>query len=253
MENSEQYLYSKMELDEEASLTMREPIGDVEYMRNGDVCVENEKLKVKFKYGFADYRDFVRGPDEIEGLLGNTDPSNDWRILEQFSIIDKQTNTEVDILTELPEGYRILFNPFLEVYNGNANVIEKGCLVKGDIASIAGILIILHEIGHCVDYERTDDKSEWRNARARIEDSSNYEKLKLVLLKERNAWAYALNKVRPFLRSGAFPKEEILKNIHGRSLFSYCDMIQEKMNKILAAETKEFEEFEVKLHELVGM
>jgi len=262
MENAEKYLHSKSKpvkkAEGDATTILEEPIGAFEYDREGEVRVENEKIRLEFSYSFADYRDYVRGPDDTEGLLGLYPLSNGYRKLNRFVVADKATNKSIDILEDLPENYRVLFHPFFDINYGNARVTDKGCVILGDISSARGILTILHEIGHCIDYERTDDKRKWR--RSHIECASNQEELKSVLSIERYAWAYALNKIRPLLRSGAFPQDEVLKDVHGeKGLLSYREAIRKTLVKMKdnqkphETSDADLEEFESKFHELAGI
>jgi hypothetical protein len=263
MEKTGEYLYSKKELKnseikKEGLPALNDPIGNVEYVREGNVCVENEKLRFEFSYSFAEYRDYVRGPDEVDGLLGFYPQSGGYRKLNSFVITDKKTNKQIDILDKLPEGYCVLFNPFLGEERGSANVLYKGCVIAGDISSIRGVLTILHEIGHCVSYEKSEDKE--RYLKTNIKKAETEEDLNFVLSKEWTAWFFALNKIRPLLSSGAFPKKEVFDSLHGKeALLSYCEVAREALNGIKLIQTlkkeierKKIEDFESKLHELTG-
>lgn len=209
---------------------LRRSIGNVEYGKEGKVCLENEKLRLEFNYDFADPNEFMlelEDYDYIDGSSGGVITKlEDWRILRKFVIDDKKSNVKIDILDDLPKHFQVFFNPFSKRENGAASVEENRCLVWGDISSVRGMLTLLHEIGHCVDFEKASDWEKWLETS--IDQAKDEEGLNYVFSKERNAWAYALNKIRPLLRSGAFPKDEILKDIHGKQgLLSYCQNIQE--------------------------
>jgi hypothetical protein len=248
--------------EQEKMPVLSEPIENVDYFKEGDVSAENEKLRVDFNYSFADYRDYALGPDEVDGLLGNYPMSNGYRKLNSFILTDKIANRQIDLLDKLPEGYIVLFNPFSGMDNGGASVEDKGCVVMGDISSIRGILITIHEIGHCVDYEKSADKDKW--CKTQMRNAETEEEIMFSFQKEWAAWRFAINKIRPFLRSGALPKEEIFKDIHSEgSLASYCRTAEVtlegiEMMKIVKEEIKKIkkmrmDEFNQKLHELMGL
>jgi len=149
-------------------------------------------------------------------LLAGYPFSDGWRRLDSFTIIDKKTGKEIDLISDLPAGYTALFNPFCEERNGEAIVEHKGCLVENDIATIHGIIILLHEIGHAIDFERCEKKEErdkWEDMT--FENIRTDEDFEFCVSKERNASAYMLKKIKPLIRSGVISKEDILYCIHG--------------------------------------
>lgn len=217
----------KPELRESA---LKNSFGNIDYKKEGNVCVENETVRLEIDYSFADPNDFfleLEDYDYMESSFGGTVARReDWRILNRFIVHNKKTNIEIDLLEDLPDQFQILFSPFSKRNNGSARIEDSRCLIWNDISTIDGILTTLHEIGHCVDYKKTPDWEKWLETN--IDNAVDKDELNLVLLKERSAWAYALNKIRPLLISGAFPKNEILKNIHGKEgLLSYCQTIRE--------------------------
>lgn len=235
MQNAEKYLSMKNKpdvdpIEEEEMVEMKKPIAEIEYGQEGDVLVENDKLRLEFRYEFAPYSKYCYGPDENQGILADFPRSSEYRILKNWIITDKLTNEKIDILEDLPEGYRFLFVPFFPGMAGCAVLGEGGCLVLGNIATLEGIMTSLHEIGHCRDYEKAIDKKAYISFS--IECAADKEALANRLQQERNASAYLMSKIRPLLSSGAIPKKIASNFIYKKGLSLYGKDINKRMREL---------------------
>ena len=160
-----------------------------------------------------------------------------WRVLTDFRITDKSGNVVFDIKKELP-GYIIFFHIIDEGQKqSSANPEAKYIIIRGDISTPATILGLLHEIGHCKEYEESDEFEKRTFDRyhkaLRIGGSLSAETLAKVLKRERDAWAYALRKIRPILGK-TITKDDVLTYIHGYALLSYSETIRRKIEEGLS-------------------
>lgn len=221
---------------EEEKRTLHMKIGQHEYGDEGVVETETEKISLRFEYEYAEYRDYAYGPDEIDGVLGNRDPSIHWRKLKCYTLRDKDTGAEVDLLGELPDGYVVLFNSASYHDDGEARPRYKGCVVDSEISSIHGIIVLLHEIGHCIDYEKTEDKRKWID---RIETAESEKDIQLCLRRERDASAYVVKKLRSFLNSGALSKAAVMNHIY-EAIFVRNDILRKRLGVVKLNEIKDY-------------
>lgn len=234
MENADKYLLKKNNpdfmVDEGRKELLKKPIGEILYDKEGDVQVENDKLRLEFRYDFAPYSSYCHGPDENEGILARYPRSNDYRILRSFVIADKSTNKTIDILADMPKGYSFIFVPFFPGMEGEAIPSEGGCIVLGNIATLEGIMVSIHEIGHCIDYENAEDKGDYSGHA--IKTAPDKDALAKRLRQERNASAYLLNKIRPLFSSGAISKDLALSCVHGISLYYHGKDINKRIKEL---------------------
>ena len=158
-----------------------------------------------------------------------------WTILKNFILTRQESEdtdshnpelnqgTVVDLESILPSGYDVLYG-FSYGYSGNSRGLylgrgDKLCAIIGDLNNFQTIMTLLHEIGHCVHYE-----NEKRNNTIMRRSKTEIDKLADLMLSERNAWAFALKKIRPFIRrdQGELPAyQDIYDYIHNYCLRSY--------------------------------
>lgn len=90
-------------------------------------------------------------------------------------------------------------------------------------------------MGHCKDYESITDEFEKRDFDSghkalRRERQVSAGLLESVLRRERNAWAYALKKIKPFLGK-KISREDVQKYIHEYALASYSRGVRKKIEE----------------------
>ena len=218
------------------------PLKKVQYKKEGTMKIITEEFRLEFSYRQVspesdlnnmikmDYESFYNAI-MIESKL------TEWRVLTDFRITDKSGNVVFDIKQELP-GYIIFFHIIDEEQKqSSANPEAKYIIIRGDISTPATILGLLHEIGHCKEYEESDEFEKRTFDRyhkaLRIGGSLSAETLAKVLKRERDAWAYALRKIRPIL-GRTITKDDVLTYIHGYALLSYSEAIRRKIEEGLS-------------------
>jgi hypothetical protein len=219
------------------------PLKKVHYKKEGTIKIITEEFRLEFSYRQvspeSDLNDMIKMDYEtfynaiiIESKL------TEWRVLTDFRITDKSGKVVFfDIKQELP-GYIIFFHiTDEEQRQSSANPKAKYIIIRGDISKPATILGLLHEIGHCKEYEGLDEfgKKTFHSYHKalRIGGSLSAETLAKVLKRERDAWAYALRKIRPILGK-TITKDDVLTYIHGYALLSYSEAIRRKIEEGLS-------------------
>jgi hypothetical protein len=239
----EKYLQRKIEpffpnkINKEEARALEEPIFKIFWEQEGDIKLENDKIRLELSYEKADYQDYIEGPDELHGLLGEFPPSSNYRKLNKFVMQDLKTKEKLDILEDVPSEFSFVFMPDYPEYIGHVSYSYKGSVVLGNILTLRGIIISLHEIGHFVDLN--DDENKEGPFKISAEQAKTEEELAEVLRSERAASAYALKKIKPFLDEDCFPKDLVLKEIHISNLYEHSKSIRKreallKMKKFLS-------------------
>lgn len=148
-------------------------------------------------------------------------------VIRDMILSDKRTGEEINLVKLLPQDikYYVLDNPTLEPLPEDTegikemNSISKGLVtIEGNPFDLSTILSFLHEIGH-----RDDDKGEISTARRRLNRGYylNQQEASQILLEERNAWAFALKTLRPFITDKN--RCYIRDYVHKYALKSYSD------------------------------
>ena len=96
-----------------------------------------------------------------------------------------------------------------------------------------GLIQLLHEIGHNVcskSLEKNKDQKglsfiDWLTI-SKFTSDEKIKKLAEVYRGERDAHAYALNKLRPFIKSNILPKDVVMALIHGDALQNYSSYLR---------------------------
>ncbi len=213
--------------DRELERKMRDRvIMEVDYKDGDQFHKENEKIV--FDLGYEN-SGFPIHPEEDDGSLEPRKKEINWLKLNNYSIKSKQSGVSIDLLSELPADYEVFFEPCPWFPNGEADVHGMRCYVTEDVASVNGLLYMLHEIGHCVDYEQTENKKEWRIKS--VKDFIRNEKdMEYLLRRERGAWAYALKKIKPLIKDRIISKEDVMLRVND-SIYSYHKYLGDKIKK----------------------
>ncbi|MDD4902071.1 MAG: hypothetical protein PHE24_02960 [Patescibacteria group bacterium] len=207
-------------------------IVEIDYKDHDQIHVENEKIVLDLGYEDSgcpvgtDGKDFEPRANSLN-----------WRKLNNYSIKSKQSETMINLLSELPRDYEVFFEPYAWYTGGKAGVKDQLCIVRGDITTVDGLLGLLHEIGHCVDYEQTKNKRNWR-MKVLADNARNEEDMEFVLRRERGAWAYALKKIKPLIRDQIISQEDVMLCVND-SVYSYHEFLGDKIKK---EEEKEFDD-----------
>jgi hypothetical protein len=218
------------ETTERAIARLDKPLASIEYRPEGENDIEANDLSLRFSY---------RQPttqDHLEKVLdlGVLTESNEWRLLDSLKLLDKGENVIFDLMEDLPE-FKILFRPDTNgPAQSAANPEKKYLIIRGDISQPRAIIALLHEVGHCKDYEKLDDHDketfESGHKALHMEGQVSRESLEKVLRRERNAWAYALKNIKPILGRD-ISKADVKQYIHNYALGSYSEGMRKKIEE----------------------
>jgi len=142
--------------------------------------------------------------------------------LDKFRVQKGDNVLDLDGLAK-SVGANIVFNPKNEI-DENSLDTSKRILTSGDITKVSTVVKILHEIGHLM---RPGDESKGAIKRYLSRESITELEAEEILHSERDAWAFTLKKIKPFLEGEQ--REDILNFIHGYCLSYYSGNIREQM------------------------
>jgi len=179
----------------------------------GSTEINLEKGKILILY---DEYDKSKGIRKINNLIFKTEEKE----ISLFNIIP--WNTTVCVQKE-PDPEKQ--NGYVEPSRGNKN---GEIFITGELNCPKMILVLLHEIGHIIDFGKlrtgeTQQINDWRNEDERADEA---EKIR----RERVASAFALNAMRPYTTSNVLKKDA--QNFLFSALSGYCKTAQEKIEKM---------------------
>lgn len=160
---------------------------------------------------------YIASQDKNTAEGGNFSDENNWHATDQ--LIYKIGETNLDIFSYLPNGYKILFYPNSKVYNGAIDSENKIIYITSDISSLGGIATILHEVGHAKDDEHLKKLGE-----TKFTIGGNWEENRTAeqLRKEKEASLFALRKLWKELRKNEQTKKDMLLYLKNMAYYSYC-------------------------------
>lgn len=155
-----------------------------------------------------------RGKADDNGFLNE----NSWQAVDQLTYRIGETN--LDIFSYLPEGYKILFCPTNAYHSGSVDYKNKMIYITSDISSLGSIVTILHEVGHVKD----DEHMEKLGRTEFTEGGDFHENIEAeTMRKEREASLFALRKMWRELRKNEQTKKDILLYLKNFAYYSYCE------------------------------
>ena len=250
MEKSK-YLQNKLESktlskDELSELYSRlnKPIADFEILDQGDITIEKDDLMIKLSYSpvpadlhfekVKEVLDFPKDKQRLVELMRLS--SKEFRSLDSFILQNK--DLQLDITSLLPEGVRVFFRSLPNeskrekdpkpsgLFDPTINVV----VVRNNLATPLDIIVLMHEIGHAND-EVTPKILDF--PRPKGPDDKVFltqEQMEIRLKSERNAWAFAIKKIKPFLSDLGITTEDLDMFAHNFALHIYS----EEINKMLS-------------------
>lgn len=193
-----------------AEKSIPEFIGSGEIFKDGHFAEGNiGDIGLSLKYEAYDNNDPEKGDAFNRMFYSESDNGQYYRLLD---LVISQQNEEVEcrelhLSDILPPGYSVFFcEKFVHPQTKQETSVnisdDKVIILDGHPLNIETLLMLFHEIGHAKfltnDEEYKRIKSIWCFApELTLKDSE----LERVLSEERTAWAYALETLRPFLRS----------------------------------------------------
>ncbi len=233
--NTEKYIErienSDLEISEEnlsASLErISKPLHKIEYQEKGTEEFKVEDLDVKLSYSAIEvsdkdnlqvYLDVLRSRDWSDQDFMNP---NSWKVLDSFTF--SSPDGVIDLCEIATSKYKIFFCPteleFMGAVLENPQII---CIID-DITSPRAIATLLHEIGHTWDRKNLEEKG----VDKMVTDHQHSSKAEGVR-RERAATAFALNKLRPFIKGEQ--KTDIINFLKYYALKHYYDSVKSDLS-----------------------
>ncbi|KKR20434.1 MAG: hypothetical protein UT48_C0018G0027 [Parcubacteria group bacterium GW2011_GWE2_39_37] len=235
--------------------SLTERIGSTEFDAEGKIELKNSILDLSIVYGKElEAVNLAKGSE-----IYKKEDDDNWRMLHELKLNDCKGN-ELDLSPYL-DKYRTAFLIKTNKKNGGRfffdDSYQPAITVRADVLSMNGIITLLHEIGHlelinkqvktgpdknyyysrAVSYIKTFNKKLFTKEERENPDFLEYI-ASYVLQTERDAWAFCLNKLRPFIRAGSINKEDILVMAHDWALQSYNDRLNSTLNPSLIESIK---------------
>lgn len=198
----------------EAVKELEIPLGSIGWQEVGHGSVEKSGLRLNFDYKSSD--------------LGN-----DWRVLTALNLetLQQESKHSSDLLSDIRPNTLVSFKIRNFTEKGMASTDGQEIRLFENITTPKGLIILLHEVGHDV-YER-DKKRTGRNLNPAsffelllASKLSNKQRLAESLRTERDADAYVLNKLRPFIGRHGLSKPAVLAFIHNKNLQRYSSYLR---------------------------
>lgn len=162
-------------------------------------------------------------------------------IIEKFHLVKFNNSLDIEQSRDRLPNLRIILNPDSRIDCCNSFPTGE-ILVSGDITKIRTIINILHEMGHQLIFESDNpDARERYNVRENITEREGAK----ILENERNAWAFAIKSIKPFLDKESL--DCVLEYCHKYALQGYSDGIRKQIAPSWKLIMTHFEEFLMKI------
>lgn len=215
---------------EEAMKKFCSPIEEVDFTGEGEVVLKQGDVSLSFSWTPSYLYNFNEDKSRIIDYYGSIDG---LAILNNFTLTNNKTNAIVTQADILPPDVTIVFDPYhnepwSSAYFGTAKLV----LLSESPNIPATVASLFHEAGHADDFKKRPEiipSSErfesivWKEGTEKL----TKQEAKEFLRYERNAWAFALKKLKPFIGgTGPFPKQPLLYFIHAYSLHTKSQAIR---------------------------
>lgn len=212
-----------------------EPIGQEKIKNSGRVEIENNDLKITMRYDEIRFSvdEIPRAEEELIGtdlnllerrLLRFLDfkPENFYEL--KYFLMENKLGPEKIELEEYDTRKERIFvlKDGQDTEGSSINVSQDYVKLTAEPKTAAAILTAFHEIGHTKD----PNISLLDALSSGVVGRDNKVENKKIMDRERYAWAYSLNKLRPFLAGMNVDSKDLNTFIHERSLGSYSDFIK---------------------------
>ena len=224
---------------------LSESFGPFEYKESGEMSVQKGPFEIKLSYD-SELNQPARSIISDQSL-----PEHNRKYYSvrgyKFSRLDR--DQQLDLISLLPADYQVIVEPEHR-YKSSPNLVDQGrkvILLRGDLASPAIILSLLHEIGHARSYDNKTAEGKHRDWKHRsivdfgvygIGDKPGQDDYAAVLRDERDAWAFALGKIRLLLDSKeevgrySITKKDVRSMIHNWALQGYNKMFANELGQM---------------------
>lgn len=211
---------------------LEKPLADIVYKDSGEVTLKAGNIRINYSY---EQVDATTTPSHIRAVLETY--SGPWRRLRLFTLENTANGKSLAVLQLLLSDHHAIFNLVENIRNGNStsDSNNKVVLMQSNLQRPYSSISLLHEIGHIVDGQTNPMDKEEEDARSLMQEHIPIENLSAkakILRRERNAWAFAIERLKPLLEGedsqSIFNKKRILDNVHHYNLgiYSYFLLIK---------------------------
>ena len=155
-----------------------------------------------------------RFTERIKSPFVSHDTKKEMYLRSKLFVLDQLTlgienDSKLDLLSDLPQDYIVFFiDTTKHGSSGIASAQDKFIQINGDLTKISTQLALLHEIGH-----RGHTFNDRIMKKQYLDENLSKEEMAVVLREERDAWAYALHKLKPFLKDKTI-RDQALEMVH---------------------------------------
>lgn len=214
---------------------------------------KNKYLKSLFYHEYLESGNIQGKIGQLEINLDYT--KNDHKITNQNirkleSLILKNKESQLDILSLLSPDYSTYITTNLDKIDNSFESVhrpnERKIFINSPLLSVDGIMTLLHEIGHNHrdQHQSVLEQNKDENSLLRFKVSGIIEKIlagiifrgpnikdaSRVLRDERDAWSFALQKIKPFMKDLNVDINDMENIIHHYALYSYSLLIRDDVD-----------------------
>lgn len=244
---SEQYLDHHLEPKKsdrsetiQTPLELQEPFIEHDWQREGKIEFKKGDTEVIMEYSTPNFSEIFKAAF-FSNLFSKTTLNllqRKFKNLDNLSL--KNNKKQLELSKILPSNFLILFNPDSKISNGKIDSQNSILLIESSPMTPEGLLVVMHEVGHfqaaqahggsySSDIQKAQrhlNEEQALMGRAFYHTGSNAGSAAHVLKGERDAWAQALQNIRPFMDDLQISQEDTKKIIHGQCLGTYSDFIR---------------------------
>lgn len=226
---------------------------DEEYPLHGEVYYDKENYHFSLKYEGA-HSTFGNGIPFKQSRLCQLEESGPnrrdevdrrYKFIKNLEIVDQSKQGRDRFIfrldDELHHGYQMFFEPTDRIASGATDISGHLALIRGNPETPSFFITMLHELGHLQEYRLLTDEErqpirDIGSGLIEQDETKKKEAAAIFLRTERNAWAYALNKLRPLFstknKEGFISRDDVIKEVD-YCLSSYSAFIRAALSKNL--------------------
>lgn len=246
-ERTQDYIKKHLEKTTENPISSKEYIAkqkplvdNIEYNYDGEIEAKKNDISLNFSYSMmCEYSPQRLLSSAYNADRHNRDSSSDnWRIIEEFCLTNNLTGEKLDLIKKMPSEVSMIFRitpPRCCSFTPEEDV----CVFAENPTKPGVILSVLHEIGHSWAMKKIDSKTQkdYLKSQENLDNGiiiSN-EAWALILGQERDAWAFAIKAIKPFLskdpEKGWLTYEEVDKIVHDQALQTYSNVFRNELTR----------------------
>ncbi len=207
---------------------LSKPFGEITYQNEGgDVKIENPPFELEISYEPLTQED--KKPFQPH------EPTPDTLMrLKTFTLSRRDKNISVQLFDIVPPDYNVYFDTTAADHSDIVYPDSKRIVLFGKLAAPKTILGLFHEGGHIIEQAKGEAEFGPEKHSTQLVDH-----LARQLLSERDAWAFALKKIKPFLDEEegdqfTIQRDAVIEHIKNYALRTYTDSIKNSVESARA-------------------